>query len=92
MTYEPASPENLQDIYNVVQQTIKTVYPGYYPAAVVDFFCGLHNADAIRKDIESGFVGVLRADGQIVATGCFRGNHITRVYPQLTRAYTVRSE
>lgn len=80
MTYEPAAPENLRDIYNVVQRTIKTVYPKYYPAEVVDFFCGLHNTGAIAEDIANGSVGILRADGSIVATGCFRDNHITRVY------------
>lgn len=80
MTYEPAAPKNRQDIYNVVQRTIKTVYPKYYPAEVVDFFCGLHNTGAIAEDIANGSVGILRADGSIVATGCFRDKHITRVY------------
>lgn len=80
MTYELAAMEHLQDIYDVVQRTIKTIYPKYYPAEVVDFFCGLHSEDAIAKDIENGSVGMIREDGKIVATGCFKGNHITRVY------------
>lgn len=80
MTYELAAMENLQDIYDVVQRTIKTIYPKYYPAEVVDFFSGLHSKEAIAKDIENGSVGILKADGKIVATGCFAGNHITRVY------------
>lgn len=80
MTYELATKENLQDVYNVVQHTIRNVYPKYYPAEVVDFFCQLHNEDAILKDIENGHVGVLKVDGKIAATGCFVENHITRVY------------
>ena len=80
MTYELAAMENLQDIYDVVQRTIQTIYPQYYPAEVVAFFCGLHSKEAIAKDIGNGSVGVLKADGKIVATGCFEGNHITRVY------------
>lgn len=80
ITYELAAAENLQDIYDVVQRTIKTIYPKYYPAEVVDFFSGLHSKEAIAKDIENGSVGMIRADGKIVATGCFEGNHITRVY------------
>lgn len=80
MTYETAAVEHLQDIYDVVQHTIKTVYPRYYPKEVVDFFCALHSREAIEKDMEKGNVGILRADGRIVATGCFEGNHITRVY------------
>lgn len=80
MIYETATMENRQDIHEVVQRTIKTIYPKYYPAEVVDFFCGLHSEDAIAKDIENGSVGMIRADGRIVATGCFVENHITRVY------------
>lgn len=80
MIYELAVKENLQDIYNVVQHTIKTIYPKYYPKEVVDFFCEHHNKEAIAKDIEGGYAGVLKVDGKIAATGCFVENHITRVY------------
>lgn len=37
MVYELAEKKDLQDIYNVVQQTIKAIYPKYYPAEVVNF-------------------------------------------------------
>lgn len=80
MLYELATIKDLQAVYEVVQRTIKTVYPKYYPTEVVDFFCALHSKDAILKDIENGDVSVLRIDGEIVATGCFVENHITRVY------------
>ena len=80
MTYELAVREDIEEVYNVVQQTIKLIYPKYYPAEVVDFFCALHNEEAIVKDIESGYVSVLKVDGKIAGTGCFVENHITRVY------------
>lgn len=80
MIYESAKPEDLQAVYNVVQHTIKTMYPKYYPTEVVDFFCGLHSVDAIEEDIKNGYVSVLKINGKIVATGCFFDNHITRVY------------
>ena len=80
MIYELAKPEELQAVYNVVQHTIKTIYPKYYPMEVVDFFCEHHSEDAIEKDIKNGYVSVLKIDGTIVATGCFVDNHITRVY------------
>ena len=79
MIYELAKTEELQAVYDVVQHTIKTTYPKYYPKEVVDFFCELHSKDAIAKDIENGYVSVLKIDGNIVATGCFVDNHITRV-------------
>ena len=39
MTYELAIIEELQAVYDIVQHTIKTVYPKFYPTEVVDFFC-----------------------------------------------------
>lgn len=80
MTYKPATNKDIQAVYDVVQHTIKIVYPKYYPAEVVDFFCEHHSKDAIAKDIENGYVSVLKIDEKIVATGCFVDNHITRVY------------
>lgn len=80
MIYELAKPEDLQSVYNVVQYTIKTIYPKYYQMEVVDFICEHHSEDAIEKDINNGYVSVLKIDGDIVATGCFVDNHITRVY------------
>lgn len=80
MIYEIAKTEDLQTVYDVVQHTIKTIYPKYYPVEVVDFFCEHHSKSAIAKDIESGYVSVLKIDDKIVATGCFVDNHITRVY------------
>ncbi len=80
MIYELAIKQDLQAVYNIVQDTIKTVYPKYYPTEVVSFFCEHHSEAAILKDIECGYVSVLKIDGKIVATGCFVGNHITRVY------------
>lgn len=80
MIYKLATKENVQDVYNIVQHTIKTIYPKYYPVEVVDFFCELHNKDAIAKDIENGHVKILEVDDKMIATGCFMENHITRVY------------
>lgn len=80
MVYELAAKKDTQAVYDVVQQTIKTIYPNYYPARVVDFFSELHSREAIEKDIRNGYVSVLKIDGKIVATGCFTDNHITRVY------------
>ncbi len=58
MIYELAKPEDLQAVYNVVQNTIKTIYPKYYPMEVVDFFCEHHSEDAIARDIKNGYVSV----------------------------------
>lgn len=80
MKYIKATEKDLEQITALVQETIKTIYPKYYPKEVVDFFSELHCFENIRKDVEEGRVGVLKAENEIVGTGCFNENHITRVY------------
>ena len=38
MKYIKAEKQMLNNIYGLVQKTIKAVYPKYYPCEVVDFF------------------------------------------------------
>ena len=80
MEYKKATLQESESIYEMVQTTIKTVYPKYYPKEVVDFFCEHHSLENILRDIENGVVGVLIDDDRMVGTGCYQNNHITRVY------------
>lgn len=80
MEYIRATGNDSEEIFRIVQDTIRTIYPRYYPQEVVDFFCELHCRENILRDIEAGVVGVLRVDGEIAGTGCYRDDHITRVY------------
>ena len=80
MKYITATQQDLEQITALVQETITTIYPKYYPKEVVDFFRELHCLKNIRTDVEDGRVGVLKIDNEIVGTGCFKENHITRVY------------
>lgn len=80
MEYIKATENDAKKIYELVQDTIETIYPKYYPKEVVDFFCELHSEENIRKDIERGLVGILRNENVVVGTGCYKDNHITRVY------------
>lgn len=80
MEYIQAKQEDLLTVFHIVQDTIKTVYPKYYPKEVVDFFCTLHSKENIEKDICNHCVGLLMDDGIAVGTGCYHENHITRVY------------
>ncbi len=41
MEYTKATLANIEQVYELVQETIKTIYPRYYPKEAVDFFC--HN-------------------------------------------------
>ncbi len=80
MKYIIATADMADKIYNVLQTTIKTIYPKYYPGEVTDFFCQLHRKEHILEGMASGNMGVLMDGNVIVGTGCFDGNHITGVY------------
>jgi ribosomal protein S18 acetylase RimI-like enzyme len=80
MRYIQATEKHAEQVVALVQETIKTVYPKYYPKEVVDFFCVLHSGKKIKADIMDGNVRVLFCDDQLAGTGSSTGNHITRVY------------
>jgi len=80
MDYIKATKDDIDHITDLVHETIQTIYPKYYPKAIVDFFCEHHCRENIAKDIENGNVGILVVDGNIAGTGCYTDNHITRVY------------
>ena len=80
MEYIFAQKDDLKIVFDIVQKTIKSIYPKYYPQEVVKFFCELHNLENIEKDICGGSVGLLKDGDHFVGTGCYKENHITRVY------------
>lgn len=80
MEYIKATDKNIDDVFNIVQNTVAAVYPHYYPKEVVYFFHELHNRENIAEDIKNGNVGMLMDNGKAVGTGSCDGNHITRVY------------
>lgn len=80
LKYVKATENESEEIFKLVKNTIKTVYPKYYPKEVVDFFCQLHSKENILNDIKAGSVGVLFNENTIVGTGSYKDNHITRVY------------
>lgn len=80
MEYRKAHQKDCGEIYELVQETIKNIYPQYYPAETVEFFCRLHSRENILADIDAQRVGVL-FDGHVLAgTGSRREDHITRVF------------
>ncbi len=78
--YTKATLNNAEQVYALVQETIKAIYPNYYPQEVVDFFCNLHSKENITADIEMGYVNILYSGDEIIGTGSVKDNHITRVF------------
>ena len=80
MEYRLATINETETVHELVESTIKTIYPKYYPTEVVNLFCNHHNRNAIAQDVTAGKVSVLIVDGEMAGTGCFEDNHITRLY------------
>ena len=75
-----AKNHDAQQVYALVQETIKAVYPKYYLKEIVDMFCEFHSLNNILRDIETGNTYILRENEEIIGTGTKNENHITRVY------------
>lgn len=75
-----ADKHDVERVFELVQETIKTVYPQYYLQEIVDMFCEFHSRDNIMQDIIKGNTYILLDDGELIGTGTKKENHITRVY------------
>lgn len=80
MEFILAKKQDMEKVYELVQETIKVVYPKYYLKEIVDMFCEYHSQENILKDIEAGNTYVLIESDEIIGTGTRNENHITRVY------------
>ncbi len=80
MEFFMAKKQNAEQVYNLVQKTIREVYPQYYLKEIVDMFCGFHSRENILNDIEAGNTYILSEKEEIIGTGTKNENHITRVY------------
>lgn len=75
-----ANEEDAGQIFELVQTTVRKIYPQYYLPEIVDMFCEYHNIQKINEDIQAGRTYKLVQDKQIIATGTIDENHINRVY------------
>jgi GNAT superfamily N-acetyltransferase len=80
MNIRRASDMDCKTILKIVHHTIKSIYPNYYPAEVVDFFLNYHKEENIRNDIEKGNVYLLLEEDKAIATGSIDGRMLGRLY------------
>ncbi len=80
MEFKMATKKDAEQIYELVQETIRVVYPKYYLKEIVDMFCEYHSRENIMSDIEAGNTYILLEENGLIGTGTGRENHITRVY------------
>ena len=53
MKIAAAAESDFQTVKDITQQTIKAVYPHYYPKGAVDFFIAHHSDENILRDIRN---------------------------------------
>lgn len=70
--YRLATYADAKYIYEMVQDTIKQVYPKYYLPEIVDMFCAFHNEENIVEDIRNGKVCALLENNRIIGTGTIK--------------------
>lgn len=75
-----AREKDLRLVSDITQTTIREIYPKYYPAGAVEFFCRHHSEDRILADIKKGTVYLLEDDGRQVGTVTVEDNHINRLF------------
>lgn len=75
-----AKEEDLDIVRKITQSTIKAIYPRYYPAGAVQFFCDHHKDENIIKDLKEGIVYLLKTDDEYVGTVTIKGNEINRLF------------
>ncbi|MBP5380086.1 MAG: GNAT family N-acetyltransferase [Ruminococcus sp.] len=76
-----ASEADFDTVKAITQQTIKTVYPHYYPKGAVDFFLAHHSDENIMRDIRNGDVFLLYTDeNEAAGTVTTEKNEINRLF------------
>ena len=72
--------DDLDTVFRITQQTIRAVYPHYYPRGAVDYFAAHHSPEAIAADIAAGCVFLGEAESEAAGTVTVRGNEIARLF------------
>lgn len=79
MKIRKANISDLLKIQKLVTDTIRMVYPHYYPQGAVDFFLAHHSEENISADIAQKYVYVCE-DENIVGTITVKANEICRFF------------
>jgi GNAT superfamily N-acetyltransferase len=71
---------DFETVRNIVDITIRKIYPRYYPDDVVEYFLAHHSDDRIRADIDSGAVYLAEEGEDAVGTGSVHDDEICRMF------------
>ena len=71
---------DLDEVCELVRETVDTSYAAVYPPRVVDFFHQYHEREIVVSDAAGGHTIVVRSGGMLVATGTRIGSTVRRVF------------
>lgn len=80
MIIEKATIEQFCTVKQITHETIKVVYPKYYPEGAVKFFLSHHSNDNILSDIQKECVYIFKVNNDYVGTASIKGNEICRLF------------
>ena len=75
-----AEKSSIEAVKKITYETIKAVYPHYYPKGAVDFFLAHHREENILRDIEAGEVYLINDGNTDTGTVTVNGNEINRLF------------
>lgn len=67
-------------VKNITHDTIKEVYPRYYPKGAVDFFLSHHSINNITEDLNNNRVYLIKENDEYIATVTINNNEINRFF------------
>ena len=76
---------DLDEVCELVRETIDTSYAAVYPPRVIEFFHQYHGRNVVIADAASGHTIVVHSGGKLVATGTRAGTTIRRVFVRADR-------
>ena len=80
MVIRRAEITDLETVKRIVHETIRAVYPHYYPKGAVEFFIAHHSPENIMKDISAGSVYILYDGGVPAGTVTAAENELNRLF------------
>lgn len=79
-TIELRRTEDSVTVVKIAAETVRAIYPRYYPAGAVEFFVELHSEREVEKVKNKEEIYLVVVQGKVVGTGSIRKNEICRLF------------
>ena len=80
MEYTKATIDYMDEIYSLIQNTIREIYPRFYPEEVVRFLGVQQCLENLQRDLEEDRIYIFLEAEHVIGVGSYEENHITRIF------------